>query len=277
MTILVANANGKVGQEVVRGLLAKGEKVRVGVRNMDKAKAEFPGAEIVLLDVLKPETRTRAVSGVNAVFSAFPTELLPEAETDLVAAAKAAGVRRFVKLSVVGAANGGEAFGHGPAEQAVRASGLEHTFLRPTFFMQNYSTALAPSIKSSRVFHEAAGAGKTSFVDARDIAAVAVKALTEASHNGKSYTLTGGQAIDRNEVAKLIGKAIGAPVEYVAIDDKALRQALEGAPEKTRELYSAIYGWVRDGATEAPDVENVLGRKPITFADLARDNASIWR
>jgi uncharacterized protein YbjT (DUF2867 family) len=180
---------------------------------------------------------------------------------------------------VIGAANGGEAFGHGPAEQAVKASGLEHTFLRPTFFMQNYSTALAPSIKSSRVFHEAAGAGKTSFVDARDIAAVAVRALTEAGHNGKSYTLTGGQAIDRNEVAKLIGKAIGAPVEYVAIDDKALRQALAGAPEKTLELYSAIYGWVRDGATEAvsPDVEQVLGRKPITFADFARDNASIWR
>ena len=278
MTILIANANGKVGQEVVKGLIAKGEQVRVGVRNVEKARAEFPGAEVVAIDATRPETFARAVAGAKAVFSAFPTELLPKAEIDLAAAAKAAGVKRYVKLSVSGAGDG-EAFGHTAAERAVEASGLEWTHLRPTFFMQNYSTASAASIKSEHKFYEAAADGKTAFIDARDIASVAVKALTEPGHNGKAYALTGGRALDRNDVAKAIGSAIGAPVSYVAIDDAGLRNALANAPKFTQELYSALYGFVRAGYTAAvdPTVERVLGRKPIEFAQFAKDNLAAWR
>ena len=98
MTILVSNANGKVGHEVAKALLAAGQSVRIGARAVDKAKAEFPGAEIVELDFARPATLAAAVNGVGAVFSATPYELLPNAEQELIAAAKAAGVKRFVKL-----------------------------------------------------------------------------------------------------------------------------------------------------------------------------------
>lgn len=278
MTIFIANANGKIGQEVVKGLMLKGEHVRVGVRDVEKARHDFAGAEIVAIDAAKPETFAKAVAGAKAVFSAFPTELLPKAEIDLAAAAKSAGVKRYVKLSVVGAGDS-EAFGHTAAEKAIEATGLEWTHLRPTFFMQNYTSAQAPSIKAQRRFYEAAAGGKTAFIDARDIAAVAVKALTEAGHHGKAYTLTGGRALDRNEVAAAIGEAIGAPVTYVAIDDAALRQALADAPAFTQELFSALYGFVRAGYTAAvdPTAEKVLGRKPISFAKFAQDHAAVWR
>ena len=278
MTIFIANANGKIGQEVVRGLIAKGEKVRVGVRNVAKARSEFPGAEVVAIDAARPESFGPAVAGMTAVFSAFPTELLPKAEVDLAAAAKSAGVKRYVKLSVVGAGES-DAFGHTAAEKAVEATGLDWTHLRPTFFMQNYSTAQAAGIKAERKFYEAAADGKTAFIDARDIAAVAVKALTEAGHAGKAYTLTGGRALDRNEAAAAIGEAIGAKVVYVPIDDAALRQALAAAPKFTQDLYSTLYGFVRAGYTAAvdPTVERVLGRKPIDFAQFARDSASAWK
>ena len=278
MTIFIANANGKIGQEVVRGLIAKGEKVRIGVRNVEKARAEFPGAEVVAIDATRPETFAAAVTGAKAVFSAFPTELLPKAEVDLAAAAKAAGVKRLVKLSVIGAGDSA-AFGHTAAEQAIEATGLEWTHLRPTFFMQNYSVAMAGSIKGERKFYEAAADGKTSFIDARDIAAVAVKALTETGHHGKAYTLTGSRALDRNQVAAELSEAIGAKVAYVAIDDAALRQALVGAPKFTQDLFSTLFGLVRAGHTEAvdPTTEQVLGRKPIDFAQFASDNAAVWK
>ena len=278
MSILIANANGKIGQEVVRGLLAKGEAVRVAARNVAKAKAEFPGAEVVAFDLDKPATFAAAVKGVSAVFSAIPTEYLPKAEVDLAAAAKAAGVKRYVKLSVAGAGEG-EAFGHQAAEKAIEATGLEWTHLRPTFFMQNYSTAMAATIKEKRALYEAAADGKTAFIDARDIAAIAVKALTEKGHAGKAYELTGAHALDRREVAALLSEAVGAHISYVPIDDAALRVALNGAPVKLVELYSTLYGLVRDGYTAGAvdTVERVLGRKPISFAQFAKDNAAVWR
>ena len=278
MTIFIANANGKIGQEVVKGLLAKGEKVRIGVRNVEKARAEFPGAAIIAIDLERPETMAAGLTGAKAVFSAIPGDYLPRAEVELAKAAKAAGVKRYVKLSVIGAEQN-EAGEHRVAEKAVEASGLEWTHLRPTFFMQNYSVAHAQSIKTTRKFHEAAADGKTAFIDARDIAAVAVKALTEPGHNGRAYTLTGASALDRGEVAGLIGEAIGSRVTYVAIDDAALMQALAGANDYTRKLYSALYGYVRAGyiAATVDTVSELLGRKPIGFAEFARDHAAVWR
>ena len=137
MTILVCNANGKVGQEVARALLAAGEKLRIGARNRAGAQAGFPGAEIVGFDYTQPATLAAAMQGVEAIFSAAPYELEPGATRALIAAAEAAGVKRFVKLSALGA----EADPNSPhslAETALAKSGLEWTVLRPTFFMQNY-------------------------------------------------------------------------------------------------------------------------------------------
>jgi uncharacterized protein YbjT (DUF2867 family) len=277
MTILVLNANGKVGAEVAAQLLAKGEKVGIGARDVAKAKAAYPKAEVVAVDFGKPDTLKAAVAGVAAVFTATPYELLPQPELDLVAAAKAAGVATIVKISTDGADQDASS-PHGAVEKAISDSGIGATILRPNFFMQNYSSMQAGSIKQG-AFYEPADEGKSSFIDTRDIAAVAVKALTEKGHHGKSYVLTGGEALDRHEVAAAISAAVGKPVKFVNVDDAALRQAMAGAPPKLTELMSVLMGYVRANYTGriSPDVEKLLGRKPTTFAQFARDHAGAWK
>ncbi|MGD0641118.1 MAG: NmrA family NAD(P)-binding protein [Roseiarcus sp.] len=277
MTILVSNANGKVGHEVAKALMAAGQSVRIGARAVAKARAEFPGAEIVELDFARPATLATAVKGVDAVFSATPYELLPQAEQELIAAAKAAGVARFVKMSAMGV-EGDPNSPHMLAEKALKESGLAWTVLRPTFFMQNYATMMAPSVRAGAIY-EAAAEGATSFVDARDIAAVAAAALTKPGHAGKTYTLTGPAALTRKEVAAALSEAIGKPVAYVAVDDAALRGAMAGAPPVLIELMSALYGYVRQGYTArvAGDVAEVTGRPARSFAAFAADHAAAWR
>ena len=277
MTILVSNANGKVGQEVAKALLAKGEKVRIGARDLGKAKAAFPQAEIVELDLTKPATLAAAVKGVDAVFSATPYELLPAGEEALIAAAKAAGVKRYVKLSAKGV-EANSASPHVLAEKTLEKSGLSWTILRPTFFAQNYSTMSAGSIRSGAIY-EPAGTGATSFVDTRDIADVAVEALTKPGHEGKDYALTGPAALTRAEVAAEISKAIGKPVVYVEVDDAALRGAMAGAPPTLIELMSTLFGFVRQGYTAGvtDDITKVTGKPARSFAAFAADHASAWK
>jgi uncharacterized protein YbjT (DUF2867 family) len=203
---------------------------------------------------------------------------LPQPELDLVAAAKSAGVKHIVKISTQGADEDSTS-PHGAVEKSIRDSGLTYTILRPNFYMQNYTVQQAGSIKHQGAFYEPADEGKSSFIDTRDIAAVAVKALTEKGHEGKSYVLTGGQALDRHEVAAAISAAIGKPVKFVNVDDAGLRQAMADAPPKLTELMSVLMGYVRANYTGAisPDVEKLLGRKPTTFAQFAKDHVSAWK
>jgi uncharacterized protein YbjT (DUF2867 family) len=277
MSILVSNANGKVGQEVAKALLAKGEKVRIGARDVAKARAEFPGADIVELDFARESTIASAVQGVVAVFSATPYHLLPAAEDALISAAKAAGVARYVKLSALGVESNPES-PHSMAEKTLAASGLAWTVLRPTFFMQNYSTQAAASVRSGAIY-EPAGNGATAFVDTRDIADVAVAALTQPGHDGKAYALTGPAALTRDEVAEKLSRAIGRDVKYVEVDDAALREAMAGAPSSLTELMSALFGYVRQGYTAgvATDIETVTGRPARDFARFAADHAQVWK
>jgi len=277
MTILVSNANGKVGHEVAKALIAAAQKVRIGARDLVKAKADFPSAEIVELDFARPATLAAAVRGVDAVFSATPYELLPDAERALIDAAKAGGVERCVKLSAMGV-DADPNSPHMLAERALKESGLAWTVLRPTFFMQNYATMVAASVRAGAIY-EAAADGASSFVDLRDIAAVAVAALTKPGHAGKTYTLTGPAALTRAEVAAALSRAIGRKVEYVAVDDAALRGAMAGAPPALIELMSGLYGAVRQGYTAAvsEDFAHVTGRAPSDFAAFAADNVAAWR
>lgn len=279
MTILVSNANGKVGRDVAKALLATGQKVRIGARDLAAARARFPKAEIVELDVTKPATLAAAMRGVSAVFTALPYDLLPHGEIALIEAAKAAGVKRIVKLSAMGAESDPKA-PHAVVAKALRDSGLEWTVLQPNFFMQNYALQMAGAVAAGSIYEPAAD-GATSFVDTRDIADVAVKALTTSGHAGKAYVLTGPAALTRGDVATFLGAAIGRPVTYVAVDDAALRKSLtdSGASSQLTELMSALFGYVRSGwtATVSSDIETVLGRPARTFEAFARDHATAWK
>jgi uncharacterized protein YbjT (DUF2867 family) len=276
MKILVTTPSGKVGQELVAILRKAGATLRLGAHSVDKAKAAFPGLEVVRLDHTDPATHAAAVQGVDALYLAAPGDFPSAPEKALVDAARRAGVKKVVKLAAMGIEHSDNPLRQ--VEEHVRASGLGFTFLHPTWFMQNFSTSMAGAVKSGTLAEPAADK-KTAFIDARDIAAVAAKALLEPGHEGKTYTLTGAELLSRAEVAQALSKELGRTVSYLPISDEQFRGAVKGfLPPSYLELMSHLYSMVRAGHTEVKTdtVQQVLGRPPIAFAQFVRDHRAAW-
>lgn len=276
--ILITTPNGKVGAEVTKQLIAKGSEVRVGAHTVEKAQSAFPHAQAVRFDFDDEQSVRAALDGVDAVYLASPGPMLAAPVNRVVDLARAAGVQRIVRLSAMGADHGDSPLRQ--IEQHIEAVDLRWTFLRPNWFFQNFSTTNAQSIREQGAFYEPAGNGKTSFIDARDIAAVAASALTEDGHFGQIYTITGAQAYDRYEVAHAIAAATGKDVQYVPIEDAQFRATMAGfsAPASYIDLLSTLYNAVRAGGTEqlTDTVRTVLGRAPITLEQFAADYRDAW-
>lgn len=275
--ILISTANGKVGSEIVEQLLAKGKSVRIGAHNLAKAEANFPGVHVVHFDYNDTDSLKAALEGVDTVYLASPGDFPSDPEKNVVDLAKTIGVKRIVKLSAMGV----EADDSIPLRQVelyIQASGLEYTILRPNWFMQNYSTGMAEGIRNGSLY-EPAEQAKTGFIDARDIASVAVKALTENGHNGQAYALTGGESLDRNAVAAKLSSATGKTVQYVPINDDQFRGAMQNELSPSYlELMSNLYAGVRAGWSDATTdtVKKLLGRDPISFDQFAADHKNVW-
>jgi uncharacterized protein YbjT (DUF2867 family) len=280
--ILVTGATGTVGREVVAQLLAAGEKVRALSR--DPSKAQFDnGVELVAGDLMKPETLPAAVAGVDRVFSLAVGPQIGVQEGNLAQASKKAGVRRIVNISVLGAGEagrGGVAEWHSAGERAVQNSGIAWTFVRPGAFMSN-ALLWRGSIKNLGKVFSNYGDGKTTPIHPRDIAAVAVRALTAPGHEGKAYPLTGPQAISVAEQVRILSDAIGKPIEYVPITDEVAREQMQkaGVPSVYIDAMLPFGAHVRAGKSSKvlDTVEQVTGKQPLTFADWAREHADAFQ
>lgn len=277
MTVLVTTPNGKVGSQVVKLLVKKGIPVRVAAHHIAKAQAAFPDAKIVAFDFFDSSTWSAALEGVTALYHAAPGDFAAEPQNQLIDEAKAAGVRRVVRLSALGVE-----LGESPMrdiERHIEQSGLEYTLLRPTWFMQNFSTQHAEPIRNG-VLTEPAGDATTAFIDARDIAAVAVEALTEDGHHGKAYPLTGDALLTRYEVAEKLGAGLGKSVTYIPQSDEEFRATNQVYLSPIYvEILSSLYGAVRAGyaSTKTDTVETVLGRAPIGFDQFVADHRQVWQ
>ncbi len=282
-TIFVTGATGNVGSQVVQQLIASGITPRVAVRSLNKAESlQKAGAEPVEMDLDRLETIQPAFTGVDKVFLVSPfVPNMVELTAILVKAAKQANVRHIVKLSALAQPGIALSKWHEEMENAIAFSGIPFTFLRPNGFMQNFATAMAETIKADNAFYLNAGEGKVSFVDTRDIASVAVAALTTSGHEGQSYTITGSEALSHSQAAAILSQVLGRTINYVDVPEDAVRQGMQGAgmPEPTvnalLELYASYKA--RQAAAVSPVVEQVTGKQPISFEQFVKDYAEVWK
>jgi len=274
--ILVLGATGTIGGQVATQLLSTDPTVRVGARTPSKAQAlADAGAEVVHFDYDDPATWGPALAEVERLFVVAPmTPTFSEPVTRLVEAAEQAGVRSVVKLSAMGAdveAPIALARQHGLGDRAVRRSGLTHTVLQPSFFMDNIFDFHGHTITSDGAFYGASHGGAVSYVSSADIAAVAVAALTEpAAHDGQTYLITGGEALTDDQVAEAVSAQLGKPVRYVDLSGEQLAEGMRsnGLPAFLVEALVGLehvkaQGWA---SQVSPVVAEVLGRPPETFA-----------
>jgi len=280
--ILVTGATGTIGSEVVKQLVAAGQKVRVLARNPAKAE-KFSGVETVAGDMLKPETLPGALAGVDKIFLLATSTELPHMEANVIDAAKKAGVKHIVKLSVMGADfEPGIPFGqwHRAGEKKLEASGIAWTFLRPTGFASN-DLDWANTIKPQGAVYNPTAEGTNGTIDPRDIAEVAVVALTQPGHEGKIYTLTGPESLSTKQRVEKIAAASGRKINVIDVTlDQAKQGMLQGgmpagyvdALIKYLEIVRANYA----GAT-TEDVQKVLGRKPRSYDTWVKDNVAAFK
>jgi len=293
-TILVTGATGTVGSEVVKQLLsAKGERkdIKAAARSANDSTFRNLGVQALELDYNKPDTISAALSGIDKLFLLTPFQSnMVDLTSNLVNEAKKAGVKYIVKQSVLGADDAEQAITpsrlHRQAEKVIEESGIPFTFLRPNFFMQNFVTFYSNFIKTQGAFYVPAGDAKASFVDVRDIAAVAVQALSgskngESKHIGKAYDITGAEALSYGEAAEILSKELAKKVSYVNISDEDARKGMKdmGADEWTINSMIELFGITRAGYPSeiSPAVEQVTGNKPTTFSQFARDYASAFK
>ncbi len=284
--ICVTGASGTVSSEVIRQLESSKAPFRGAYFSNNKAEAaRARGIEAVIIDYNRPETLRAAFQGCDKLFLLGPNALnQSELERNAVEAAKAAGVRHVVKQSVIGADE--EAFSlalvHRPVEKAIESSGLAWTFLRPNSFMQNAVTFLGKTIRAEAAFYSASGQAKISHVDVRDIAAVAVKALTEPTHAGKAYTLAGPEALTYDELANELSKALGRPISHINLPPSDLKQGMlaEGMPEEIADWMLDLERYYREDQASriTNDIKQVTGREPRRFAEYVRETAAtgVW-
>jgi uncharacterized protein YbjT (DUF2867 family) len=282
MTVLVLTSTGATGSATLAALLRRagpGDTILAATR--DPAAAKLPaGARAVAFSLDDRATWAKALAGVDALYLCMPPFRTDEVEVGsaLIDAAKAAGVRKIVKLSAIGVEHSPES-GHRRLELYIEASGLDWVHLRPNFFHENFFNFYGATVRSDSAIYLPAGNGKTSFIAASDIGEAAATALL-GPVKGEAWTLTGPESLDHAEVAAAIGAAIGRPVRYVDIAPEAHIAGMQswGMPPLAVQTMSYLYGVVRAGmaAGISPDLERVTGSKGVRFADWAQQAKAEW-
>lgn len=270
-TILVTAGTGKVGRRVAEGLGAKGVQVRIGSRS-----AEIP------FDWEDRETWSAVLEGVSAAFVMYTPDIGDPRAGETIRAfselAVASGVRRLVLLSARGETQAE------PAENAVRESGAEWTVLQAAWFNQNFDEGVFTDMIHGGALAFPAGQVLEPFVDAADLADVAVLALTEDGHTGQNYDLTGPRLLTFGDAAQAIAEATGRVIQYIPVTGEEFGAVLKtefGMPDPEVDGMIDIFATLLDGrnAQITDTVGQLLGRDPIDFADYVRDAsaAGAWK
>ncbi len=281
MTILITGATGNVGLETIRALPVT-TPVRAGVRSPERAADIFPAhVEPIRFDFTDPTTYAPTLDGVRRVLLVRPPQVT-DVKRDIVPfihAMTEVGIQQVAFLSVMGAEDM-SFIPHAKIENALIESGLPWTLLRPGFFNQNLSTTHATDIRERDEIFVPAGNGKTSFIDVRDIGAVAALTLTDDGHIAQAYTLTGNESLTYNEIAAILSDVLGRPIRYTRPNPLHFlwREWRNGTPLAYAVTMTGIYlpTYLNRTGHLTDTTEQLLGRPPISFRQFAADYQHVW-
>jgi uncharacterized protein YbjT (DUF2867 family) len=274
---LVTGATGNVGAEVVRVLTDCGEQVRALTRS-GSAPTLPAGVEAAVGDLDRPESLLPALAGVRGVF------LLPGYQdmAGILAEVHRAGVERVVLLSGSSAQSGDTSNAVTAymmrSEAAVKESGVPWTILRSFAFMSNALRWL-DQLRDGNVVREPFADVRVAVIDPHDIAAVAASALRSAEHEGRTYLLSGPEALQPADRVRILGAALGRELRFEAQSDADARAQMSA--QMPIDYVDAFFDFYVEGALDEsqvqPTVEEVLGRGPRTFEQWAAAHADVFR
>lgn len=278
--VTVFGATGTIGRELLTYLsLANTPAIAV---TRDRSKAErMPFIEWIEADLADKASLYHTMKGSATVFlcSGFSDNYVNE-QNHAIEVAKATGVKHVVKLSSRAASKNSpipSAQSHGQIEELLKSSDIAWTILRPSSFMQNWLDKLAPTVKNERAIYEATGDGKKAYIDVRDIAEVAVKILvTPEIHIGKTYLLTGGEALNYAQIAEAITNVIEENVVFHSLTAEESKQKMkqQGAPPPVIQFLLAAAQEQRNGdaALVSDAVTQLLKKPPRSVANFVKDH-----
>lgn len=274
-TILVAGASGTVGSELVQLLRAAGHTVKA----MTSKAAKEPGQ--VQVNLATGEGLKEAFDGVDSAFLLSPPGYADQYKilSPLIQESKRRALKKVVLMTAMGA-NAVETAPLRRAEIELEKSGLTYNIIRPNWFLQNFNTFWIHGIREQSLIALPAGTAKVSFIDSRDISAVAAKLLTSEQFNNKAFDITGPEAIDHEQVAKAISAASGKKVSYQNIEPDILKKGLvaAGLPVDYVDFLIMIFGFLREGysAGLTSNVESITGKKPRGLQDYVSSYKQSW-
>lgn len=284
--ILVTGATGIIGRIVIKKLKEKKVDFVAGVMNSAQVlKMKDENTRAVEISFAQKKLLVEAMTDTAAVFVILPqVEFMFDWAKNLVAAALEVGVQYMIRCSVIGA-DAHSAYTsmqvHGLIDKSIKESGMCYTIVRPNTFMQDFSTYHSGSIRDEGEFRLSQGYGRTSYVDARDVASATAQILVEPDkHKYNEYDVTGDAALTNNEVADILSAVIAKRIRYVPIEDSIAMKKMKkmGMSEWTIEMMMSVHKYIKDGraATITKTVKEITGAYPITMEQFAHENAHIW-
>lgn len=280
--VLVLGSTGNIGWPVVQQLAAMNDvTVVAGIYHSKPDQMRQLGVETRHFDFLDASTFTPALEGVNKVFFVRPPELAkPEQDMKpFLTAVKKHGIDQVVFVSLIGVEKN-PMVPHRKIERMITEMGLPHTFIRPSFFMQNLTSTHLQDIQQHHDLFVPAGHSKTSFIDTRDIAAVAVATLRDPQYLGRALAITGPAAITYKQAAQIMTAELGVPITYSKPSLLKFRRTMiqRGIKKEFANVMVMLYIITQLGnaKTVTNTVAEVLDRPATTFAEFVRDNKALF-
>ncbi|MEV4179021.1 NAD(P)H-binding protein [Nonomuraea sp. NPDC049709] len=282
--ILVTGATGHIGSAILAVMKSRGVPVRALARNPE-VLPEHPLVDVVKGDYNDQRSLDAATAGVEAVFLlTTPESPVPRHDRAILQAARSAGVTKIVKLSATSAGARGPnnrivGTWHCAAEDAVTASGLSWTILRPSSFASNF-LRWADLINYGLPIPNMTGSGLQGVIDPRDVAAVSAECLLSDVGAGQTITLTGPELLSLSDQAACLARVLGRQIATVDVPPDLARVRMQSVGMDTLAIETVIAGatWAREGgnARITEEVKRILGRPPGTFENWALDHRAAF-